>query len=70
MDVKKFKEFFERTEVDPRELILLNKELYDTSAKLKNVCLSVPDVTLRQLANNIASKTGASYDTTKKTREA
>ena len=54
MDVKKFKEYFERAEVDPRELILLNKELYDTSAKLKNVCLSVPDVTLRQLALNVA----------------
>lgn len=56
MDIERFKQMFQLTEVDPRELILLNKELYDTSAKLKNVCLSVPDYSLRQIVTSVAQK--------------
>ena len=61
---------FQLTEVDPRELILLNKELYDTSAKLKNVCLSVPDLTLRQIVTNAFNRSGVTPDIAKRTREA
>lgn len=60
---------FQLTEVDPRELILLNKELYDTSAKLKNVCLSVPDLTIKQIVSSIASRSGATPDIAKRTKE-
>lgn len=70
MDVEKFKQMFQLTEVDPRELILLNKELYDTSAKLKNVCLSVPDLTLRQIVTNAFNRSGVTPDIAKRTREA
>jgi len=48
----------------------LNKDLYDTSAKLKNVCLSVPDHTLRHIASSVASRSGSTPDVQKKTREA
>lgn len=47
----------------------MNKELYDTSAKLKNVCLSVPDLTLKLIAANVANRFSTSIDQ-RKIREA
>lgn len=69
MDVEGFKRMFQLTAVDPRELILLNKEYYDTSAKLKNNCLSVPDISLKQIATNYAALKNSSIDN-KKIKEA
>jgi hypothetical protein len=69
MDVDGFKRMFQLTAVDPRELILLNKEYYDTSAKLKNNCLSVPDISLKQIATNYAGRQNTSIDN-KKIKEA
>jgi len=37
---------------------------------LKNVCLSVPDVTLKLIASSVASRSGVTPDIQKKTREA
>jgi hypothetical protein len=44
---------FQNTDVDPRELILLFKDLYETSVSLKKQVIGVPTVYLRSyLMNN------------------
>lgn len=69
MDVQKLENLFKLTEVDPRELILLNKDLYDTSAKLKLICLSVPDLDVRKLVTSVQGNFGTTPDISKKTKE-
>lgn len=69
-DYKQVVGYFKMTDVDPRELILLFKELYQTCPMIKSMVNNVPEHFLINHLQNQQIKNGSSFKIDDKHREA